>query len=274
MITTAIIAFREFLEAFLIVGIFLGISGKLQIKKEKEIWIAVITGVALSLLLTSGIYILGERIRGIFTEENADLLGSYLMFISGLFIGYIIFSLHKVFQKSRDNMLIKARQRLQEEAFDISLFFTIVFLVLREGFEIALFTASVSLFSAFVQNFIGLLLGFGVSVLCGLAALYVYNKFPVGKVFKATEYMIILIGASMTQIGITQLLEKYLHFDLSGIFSFYFQFLPNAHTIAGHLLQGFFGIDQEFSLGRLLVMFVYIIAIYIGGKVLYKSTSL
>ena len=37
MFTTAIIAFREFLEAFLIVGVFLGISKKLNLNKEREI---------------------------------------------------------------------------------------------------------------------------------------------------------------------------------------------------------------------------------------------
>lgn len=37
MITTAVISFREFLEAFLIVGVFLGISKKLNLKKEFEI---------------------------------------------------------------------------------------------------------------------------------------------------------------------------------------------------------------------------------------------
>ena len=37
MITTAVISFREFLEVFLIVGVFLGISRKLNLKKEFEI---------------------------------------------------------------------------------------------------------------------------------------------------------------------------------------------------------------------------------------------
>ena len=155
MITTAVISFREFLEAFLIVGVFLGISRKLNIKKEFEIGLAAIIGVVISLLLATGTYLFGDQVRGVLTEKNAELLEGYLMIFSGIFIAYVVFSLHDVINRSRAGTLIKAQQKLQEKVFDFSLFSTIVFLVIREGFEIALFTAGTSLFSVFVQNFIG-----------------------------------------------------------------------------------------------------------------------
>lgn len=128
MLTTAVIAFREFFEAFLIAGVFLGISRKLHLKKEKEIGLSVITGILLSLLLTIGTYVFGNYARGVFTEKNADVLESYLLIFSGLFIGYVIFSLHNVIHRSHGQLLIKAHRKLQQEAFDISLFLTIVFL--------------------------------------------------------------------------------------------------------------------------------------------------
>ncbi len=263
MITTAIIAFREFFEAFLIVGVFLGISKKLKLNKELEIWIAILIGVALSLLLSAGTYLLAGYVRGIFTEDNADLLAGYLMIFSGIFIAYVVFSLHNVMQKNRGGTLVKAHEKLQQNVFDISLFFTVVFLVLCEGFEIALFTASFSLFSDFMQNFLGLIIGLAVAILCGVVTLYFYTKFAIEKVFRATEYLIILIGASLTQRGITELLNKYAHIDLSNVFSFHFQFLPGEDTFVGHLLQGFLGVDQEFSLARLILMCIYVLAIYL-----------
>ena len=262
MITTAVIAFREFLEAFLIVGVFLGISRKLNLKKETEIWFAAAIGVILSLLLSTIVYLFGDRAKNIFTETNSELLESYLMIFSGLFIAYVVFSLHSVIRKGRGTALITAHQKIQKNIFDLSLFLTIVFLVLREGLEIALFTASVSLFSAFMQNFIGLLAGFAAATALGTLTLMAYIKFPIGKIFKATEYMIILLGASLTQHGITELLEEYVHIDLSHILSFNLHFLPNTDTLIGHLIQGFFGIDQGFSFPRLMIMFLYIEIVY------------
>ena len=263
MLTTAIIAFREFLEAFLIIGVFLGISRKLNLKKEKEIGIASGIGIIFSLILATATYVFGDHARNILTEKNADFLESYLLIFSGLFIAYVVFSLHDVLNRSRGAKLISAHKKLQENAFDISLFFTIVFLVVREGFEIALFTASTSLFSAFIQNFIGLLLGFGASSILGLATFFAYIKFSIGKVFKVTEYMIILLGASLVQNGVTKLFDTHFNIHLSDILSFHLQFLPNQESFIGHLLQGLFGIDQAFSAARLLIMILYVVIIYV-----------
>lgn len=263
MIATAVIAFREFLEAFLIIGVFLGISNKLRLKKEKEIWLAAIIGILLSLLLSTIVYLFGERARSILSEENIELLESCLLIFSGLFIAYVVFSLHKILHQHNLRRLKATHQRLQENVFDISLFFTIIFLVLREGFEIALFTASVSLFSAFMQNFIGLVIGFAAATFCGILTLYIYVKFPINKLFKVTEYLIILLGSSLFQLGITKFSEEYFHINLSQIIPLQLQFLPNEDSIIGHLLQGFFGIDKDLSLTRLVIMVLYIGLIYV-----------
>lgn len=262
MFTTAIIAFREFLEVFLIIGVFLGVSKKLQLKKELEITLAAGVGILSSLVLITVTYVFGDYARAFFTEANADFLESYLLIFSGFFIAYVVFSLHAVIGKNRNEMLRNAKNKLQENAFDVSLFFTIMLLVMREGFEIALFTASTSLFAAFIQNFIGLLLGFAVACCLGVGTYFAYVKFPISKVFRATEYMIILLGASLVQTGITKLLATHFHISLSNMISFHLQFLPNEDTFAGNFLQSFFGVDKEFSLVRLAIMAVYISAIY------------
>ncbi|OGK18864.1 hypothetical protein A3D80_03095 [Candidatus Roizmanbacteria bacterium RIFCSPHIGHO2_02_FULL_40_13b] len=263
MIPAAVIAFREFLEAFLIIGVFLGISRKLKLKKELEIGTAAAIGVVLSLLLATGTYLFGDQAKAILTEENAEILESFLLIFSGLFISYVVFSLHTVIRRNRGTTLLQAHQKLQKNAFDISLFFTIVFLVLREGFEIALFTASISLFSDFIQNFAGLLAGFAVAGIFGMGTLFAYSRFSIAKVFKATEYMIILLGASLTQHGISELLEIYFNIHLDDILTFPLGFLPDKHSLFGHLLQSFTGVDQEFSVPRLAIMVVYIGIIYV-----------
>lgn len=263
MLTTAIISFREFLEAFLIIGIFLGISRKLHLKKEVEIVCAATLGIILSFLLASVTYFLGDSARSILTEKNADLLESYLMIFSGFFITYVIFSLHNVLHRSQAGTLIKAHSKLQQNVFDISLFFTIIVLVIREGFEITLFTASTSLFSSFLQNIYGLLIGFSTAIAFGLITFLAYVKLPIGKVFKMSEYLIIILGASLVQNGITELLISHFNIHLSTIFSIPLKFLPGRESVAGHMLKSFFGIDREFSLGRLLIMVSYVLVIYL-----------
>ncbi len=262
MFTTALIAFREFFEALLIVGVFLGVSQKLGLKKETEILIAAIVGIALSFLMSAITYAFGDAARSVLTESRAELLQNYLMFFSGFFLAYVIFSLHKRISGDKKEIIKKAKTKLEKRTFDISLFTMIVFLVTREGFEIALFTASTSLFAVFFQNMLGLVIGFGAAGVVGTAAFFAYTKFPIQKVFRMTEYMIMLLGAALVQVGTTELLEHLFGFHLGDIASFGLTFLPTENSIIGHFLRSFAGIDQEFSLPRLLIMIAYIGGIY------------
>lgn len=262
MITTAIIAFREFLEAFLIVGVFFGISKKLALGREKEIGFAAFFGFVISLILAALTYFFGDYARDILTEERAEVLEGYLLIFSGCFLAYVVVSLHDTISRGRGAKLLTAHQKLQTNAFDISLFATIVMLVVREGFEIALFTASTSLFSVFFQNVVGLLIGFAGASVLGVLTYFTYLKFALGKVFKFTEYMIILLGAALVQNGITEILEHSFGIAIDEMVRFPLAFLPEKDSVFGHLLNSLTGVDQKFSLARLVIMFIYVVVIY------------
>jgi FTR1 family protein len=259
---TTIIAFREFLEAFLIIGVFLGVSQKLGLKKEKEIGIAATLGIVISFVLSIGTYAFGDAARTILTEANAELLENYLMIFSGFFLAYVVISLHKQISKNKKEIIKKATNKLEKQVFDFSLFATIILLVAREGFEIALFTASTSLFAVFFENMLGLIVGFYLAATFGGLAYIAYTKFPIQKVFRITEYMIILLGASMVQVGTTELLEHQFNFHLADIASFGLRFMPDEHSMISHAIRSFTGIDSEFSLPRLFIMVAYIVGIY------------
>lgn len=263
MFATAVIAFREFFEAFLIVGVFLGVSKALGLKREVEIVLAASLGILMSLILVGGTYFFSGQLGSFLTERTVELLEGYVMVFSGLFLVYVIFSLHSVMSASRKGIMNKAETRFKENVFDISLFFTIVFLVIREGFEIALFTASIALLTTFIQNFLGLLIGLAGASVLGISTFFAYTRFPTRKIFKVTEYMVILLGASLTQNGITKLFENYFNIHLSNIAPINLFFLPDTESIGGHLIRSLIGIEQEFSFVRLGIMLAYIAVIYV-----------
>lgn len=82
MVTVFIISLREFLEVFLIVGVFLGISRKLNLKKEKEIILALLSGIFFTIILCFLVYFYADQARLILREKNAELLEGYLMIFS------------------------------------------------------------------------------------------------------------------------------------------------------------------------------------------------
>lgn len=245
MIPTILIVFREFLEAFLLAGIFLGMSKQLNLKKEFEILLALSIGVTASILLATAIFFFGDSARAVITEASAELLEGYLMFFSGIFIAYVVFALHRAMGKANRDAVQMAKDVLKVTAFDLSFFLLIVFLILREGFEIALFTASVSLFADFATNMMGLFIGFLGASVVGVGIYFFYTKMPIKKIFTATEYAIVALGAVFTSNGLMKMLEGQFNIEVSGILS-----VPVPFT------------EYAFSLLSPLVIIVYAYAVY------------
>ncbi|HLD26585.1 MAG TPA: FTR1 family protein [Patescibacteria group bacterium] len=262
MAMTFVLAFREYLEAFLIIGVFFGLSLKLNLRREKEILLASAIGIFLSFLLPLLTFYLGDHARILLTEKRAELLEGYLMIFSGCFIAYIVFSLHRFFVQKRAFQVIKAHQKLTKNIFDFSLFASIVFFVAREGFEIALFTATTSLFSTFISNLIGLTLGFFTAAIIGVLTSLAFIAFPLGKIYKLTEYFILILGASLVKNGLSELTEVYMDIHISRIFPFPLHFLPQKSTIAGHLIATLFGLEKNFGLLDGSIMIGYIFLVY------------
>lgn len=275
MFSTLLISFREFLEAFLIIGVFLGISKKLKLKREIEIILATLSGIIISFALCFFTFYIGNKARVVLTEKNADLLGSYLMIFSGIFIAYVVFSLHKFFSLKRSRDVLSTHQKLQKNIFDISLFFTIVFFIVREGFEIALFTATTSLFSKFTENMTGLAFGFLISSIVGTLTYFAYLKFSIGKIYRITEYLIVLLGASFVKNGVVSLLEINFKIRLFEMMPIKLYFLPDKETFLGHFLNNFVGLERNYSLPLFAIMAIYVTFVYFFlSKKLKKNNTL
>jgi FTR1 family protein len=264
MVTIAILAFREFFEAFLIVSVFFGISKRLALKKEKELLYASAVGLVISFLLPVLVFFFGQYVKGFLNHENAELVEAYLVTFSGLFIAYVVFSLHRFMEPNRHKKIRKVKDQLiQHDAFNVSLLLTIVFFIAREGFEIAILTAASTVFSGFLQNLYGLFIGFIAAALVGVAIFFSYIKTPVCKIFRYTEYTIVLFGAAMVKNGISELVEQYFHLRLGDILPIRLVFLPSDEEFAGHLVKQLFGFEQDFSVTLLTLMLAYIACMYL-----------
>ncbi len=264
MITIAILAFREFFEAFLIVSVFFGVSKRFSLQKEKELLLATISGLAISVLLPIVVFLLGPSIKAWTNHENAELFEAYMLTFSGVFIAYVVFSMHKFLEPKRNQLLRHVKDKLiQKEAFNISLFLTIVFFIAREGFEIAVLSAATTVFSDFMSNIAGLLIGFIAAGIVGAGLYFSYLKIPVCKIFQYTEYTIILFGAAMVKNGLAELLEQYTHINIAELLPIQLAFLPSDETFLGHFVKQLFGFEQGFSVVMLGIMGVYILGMYL-----------
>lgn len=273
MITTLIISIREFLEAFLIIGVFMGINQKLGLKKTKEIISASLIGIFLAILLPIITFYFADLVRKAFNEKNTELLEGYLLIFSGFFITYVVFSLHKTIHFFTNKKLLINHQKTKDTVFDVFLFLLIIFFIIREGFEIALFTSSISLFTDFLQNLFGLFLGFIISAIIGVLTYFSFIKFPLKKIYFFTEWLIIFLGGSMIINGLNEIIEIYFNQKLSSFLPIKIDFLPSTSTFIGHFLKNTFALQQDFSLLILLIMggYIYLVRSFLKKLVSHKS---
>lgn len=274
MFASFLISFREYLEVFLIVGVFVGIDQKLSLGKTRNIVITSIIGILLSLVLPMLTFYVSDISKSIITAQSASVLEGYLMVFSGVFLAYIVISLHRYFKRLRGREILLLHERMGTHTFSYTLYATILFFILREGFEIALFTTSTSLFSTFVQNMFGLLGGFVLAAVCGICVTRAYVRISLQRVMVTTEYLIIMLGAALVKNGVAELAESQLGTSLSTMGSLPLGFLPDTSTFAGSLLKSLTGLEPQFSYAMMLIMFIYTMYVYwLGMKKTPTFTS-
>lgn len=263
MLAVAIIAFREFLEAFLLIGLFIGINRKLQLHKHKEIYCATIIGLTISLLLPLIVFFFANDLQAVLVEKNIDKLEGYLLVFSGFFVAYVVYALHDSLKQFNKDVIATAHRKMEQKIFDLSLFLMIIFFIAREGFEIALLVATTSLFSTLAINIFGLAVGFFAAFGVGFSASLAYKKLPIKKIFTYTEYTILIIGAALVKNGASLLLKNYFAIHLEKFLPLPLSFLPSEKTVFGHLLASLFGIQRELSIVQVCIMGIYIVTMYL-----------
>ncbi|MDO8499832.1 MAG: FTR1 family protein [bacterium] len=263
MVSILFITFREFLEAWLIVGLFLGLSKQLQLGRGREMWMAVVAGMFIAIIIPVMVFVFGGRIRGLWDEGNVDFVQGCLMVIASIAIATVALSLHSFFKKDQALSLQKARGLILEKKFDIALCIAIILSIVREGLEVGLFALSIVLVTPTPVLFGGLTTGFMAAGLVGIITMLAYERLPIKRILTTTEYGIMFVGAAMFKNGVSKFLKAGWQVDLSEYLSIPLKFLPDREgNVIGHLLNSVFGVEVDFSVAKMLLLLSYIGIVY------------
>ena len=194
MLGTAIIIFREVLEAALIIGILAAATRTISGSRR---WLAagVVVGLIGSALVAASTDVIGQLADGIGQELfNAIVLG----------IAVLMLAWHNIWMSSHGKALAASASsmgtEIREGRSECSALFLIVGLaVLREGSESVLFLYGIA--ASDVNGQTGMLLGGLIGALAGIATGYgIYAglvRLPVRWFFNATSALVLLLAASM-----------------------------------------------------------------------------
>jgi high-affinity iron transporter len=204
MLATAIIVFREVLEASLVVGIVLAASRGVR---GRNLWVSggVATGVLGAALVAAGAGAIAAAVNGI----GQELFNAAILFAAVAMLGW-----HNVWMNRHGRELASAAATLGKAVsggsrplYALALVCGIA--VLREGSEIVLFLYGIAIasgasgISMLAGGVVGLAGGVAVGALIYLGLLAI----PLRRLFTVTSWLILLLAAGMASQGAAFLMQ-------------------------------------------------------------------
>jgi high-affinity iron transporter len=193
MIASALIVFREALEAALVIGIMLGATRGIKGRRSAVLW-GVGTGVAGALAVAA----LMGRI-----SQAASGTGQALFEAAVLFTAVVMLGWHNVWMSRHGKRLAQDLKALGGDVTSglkpmTALYAAAALAVLREGSEIVLFLYGLAASGAGAASLAaGGALGLAAGAAAGAALYFGLAKIPVRFFFKVTAWMILLLAAGM-----------------------------------------------------------------------------
>jgi high-affinity iron transporter len=249
MLESALVLFRETLEAALVVGIVLGYLARTgQARYRLPVWLAVAAGAAASMVvawlfrrLAGGFEGRGEQVfEGLIMLAGAALLTTLIVWMAGK-------------RDAASKVEHDVQRRLASGGGHAAGLFLLVFLsVLREGVESVIFLGtSASLWGA--------LAGLGAAALLGFLLFRGALRVHLGVFFTVTNVLLMLVAAGLVAHGLSELVEAgWLPALVEPVWDLN-PLLPEA-GLPGSLLHGLFGYDGDPSLLEMLGYAAYIAA--------------
>lgn len=195
--TSTLVVLRESFEAFLIVGILVGIVNKLGAPElRKRIFAGTAAGIVASILVGAVLLTLASELREDY-EVWIEFLAAYL---AVAVLTYMVVWMYKHTQELMGGMHAKVKAALESGA--LGALFLIPFIaVLREGFETVLFLAADPEAPEGLMLWAALGLGVLAAALAGVLLFAGIIRFNVEKFFTVTGALLVAFGAWILQYG-------------------------------------------------------------------------
>jgi high-affinity iron transporter len=202
MVAALLLAFREGLEAALILGIVLSVLRRVgRQEQEKMVWLGAGLAALLSLAAGVGLYAVGISFKGRAEEVFEGLI---MLFAAGV-LTWIVFWMDKQGRQIQAGLERDVRRAATRGGWAM---FSLAFLaVLREGIELALFLTAATFTATAAATIVGGLLGLAASALAGWLFFAATTRLNVRAFFQVTSILLIFFAAGLLAHGVHELNE-------------------------------------------------------------------
>ena len=202
MIAALLIAFREGLEAALIVGIVLSYLKKMGYRQRAAVWWGVVSAVIVSIVAGVALQVMGVGFEG----RGEQLFEGITMLLAAGVLTWMIFWMQRQGRSIRAELEADVRQAVTGGN-RWALFALAFVAVVREGIETALFLTAAAFSAAPMQTLIGGGLGLALAVAVGWLLFVISVRLDVRAFFRVTSVLLILFAAGLAAHGVHELQE-------------------------------------------------------------------
>jgi high-affinity iron transporter len=280
MIAALLIAFREGLEAALIVGIVLSYLKKMGYKRQAlrrgsgqaAVWWGVASAVTVSIVAGLVLQALGI----VFEGRGEELFEGITMLLAAGVLTWMIFWMQRQGRSIRAELEMDVRQAVIRGS-RWALFALAFVAVVREGIETVLFLTAAAFSATPAQTLIGGGLGLALAVVVGWLLFVVSVRLDVRAFFRVTSVLLILFAAGLVAHGVHELQEAGV---LSVIVEHVWDINPilDENSTVGSILKALFGYNGNPSLLEVVSYAAYYlvigVAIGLGRRTAGATTEL
>ena len=260
MLAAVLLAFREGLEAALIVGIVLGALNKMGARqRQRSVWLGVGLAAWLSFGVAVGLTFIGIELDGI-AEQIFE--GATMLIAAGV-LTWMIFWMQYQGRRMKGELEAEVRQALVGGA-GWGLFGLSFIAVFREGVETALLLTANAFNSSATDTLIGTLIGLALAVGAGWLLFATTVRLNTRQFFRVTSVVLIVFAAGLVAHGIHE-------FNEAGLIPAVIEHIWNTNGIVpqesqlGSVLTTLFGYNAMPSLTELLGYVTYFVVVWLGA---------
>lgn len=256
MAPTALITFRETIEAALVVAMIAGIFVRMkEFSSLRIVALGVLSAIVASLALGTGTLAIGSQFALRFKGNNGALFEGILALTTATLVTWAVLTLDRHFRRYKIHLIQQVTMQVRSHD-TVGIFFIAFTSIFREAVEIILLLSGI----VFTTKPIEIALGFGLGLLAGTIftslLLTATIKLPVRIVFRVTTYFLVLFAAGLMGKGVHEMVEYGL---IPELFKLKLFFIPARETFIGSLAYALFGLRNTMDALQVGVYGVYVL---------------
>jgi high-affinity iron transporter len=263
MIAGFMLAFREGLEAALVVGLVFGVLTRIKrTQLAPVVWSGVVSAVIVSLGVALVLRNFGATLEG----EAEEIFEGLTMLLAAGLLTWMIFWMQRQGEQVK-RMLESDVRRVASRGQTWGLYTMVFITVLREGIETAIFLTAAAMTTNEHNIFIGGLVGLVAAVIIGLVLFVAIKRLNVGRFFQFTSVFLILFAAGLVAHGVHELNEVgWIPAIVDHVWDL--NHILNEDSTLGLFFKTLFGYNGNPSLTEVIAYLSYFVAVYLGVRFL------